>query len=121
MAKKRVHEIAKAHGLPSKTVLDALQADGHDIATASSSVDESVAVRLIQAKGAELKSSAATDEAAGTPAKPETTTSPAAAGGSDAPAAKPTPAAAAAPAPARPVRPQAPGESRPARPAAPGA
>ncbi|MEV4419721.1 translation initiation factor IF-2 N-terminal domain-containing protein, partial [Patulibacter sp. NPDC049589] len=90
MAKKRVHEIAKAHGLPSKTVLDALQADGHDIATASSSVDEGVAVRLIQAKGSELKSSAATDEAPGTPAKPETATAPA--------AVAPTPAAAAKPA-----------------------
>ncbi|MGX6448753.1 translation initiation factor IF-2 N-terminal domain-containing protein, partial [Patulibacter sp. S7RM1-6] len=102
MAKKRVHEIAKAHGLPSKTVLDALQKDGHDIATASSSVDEGVANRLIEAKGAELKSAAKSD--GGTtpaPAKaPKTTgaTAPADNAGGDAPARPQS-------APARPVRP----------------
>jgi len=40
MAKKRVHEIAKERGIPSKEVLVKLQAAGFDVKAAASSVDE---------------------------------------------------------------------------------
>ena len=40
MAKKRVHEIAKEKGIPSKDVLAKLQAAGLDVKAAASSVDE---------------------------------------------------------------------------------
>src|SRR3954452_21326672 len=40
MAKKRVHEIAKERGIPSKEVLAKLQAAGLDVKAAASSVDE---------------------------------------------------------------------------------
>src|SRR4051812_13334799 len=40
MAKKRVHEIAKEKGMPSKEVLAKLQAAGFDVKAAASSVDE---------------------------------------------------------------------------------
>ena len=40
MAKKRVHEIAKERGIPSKEVLAILQAAGLDVKAAASSVDE---------------------------------------------------------------------------------
>jgi translation initiation factor IF-2 len=40
MAKKRVHEIAKEKGIPSKEVLAKLQAAGFDVKAAASSVDE---------------------------------------------------------------------------------
>src|SRR5918912_947769 len=40
MAKKRVHEIAKERGIPSKEVLATLQKAGFDVKAAASSVDE---------------------------------------------------------------------------------
>jgi len=40
MAKKRVHEIAKEKGIPSKEVLAILQKAGFDVKAAASSVDE---------------------------------------------------------------------------------
>jgi len=40
MAKKRVHEIAKERGIPSKEVIAKLQAAGFDVKAAASSVDE---------------------------------------------------------------------------------
>jgi translation initiation factor IF-2 len=40
MAKKRVHEIAKERGMPSKEVIAKLQAAGFDVKAAASSVDE---------------------------------------------------------------------------------
>ncbi len=45
MAKKRVHEIAKQRGMPSKEVLKVLQAAGLDVKAAASSVDEQDAER----------------------------------------------------------------------------
>ena len=45
MAKKRVHEIAKAKGLTSKEVLAALKAAGIEAKAAQSSVEESDAWR----------------------------------------------------------------------------
>src|SRR5918994_2310976 len=40
MAKKRVHEIAKQRGMPSKEVIAILQKAGLDVKTAAQSVDE---------------------------------------------------------------------------------
>jgi translation initiation factor IF-2 len=47
VAKKRVHEIAKAHGISSKEVLAILKAAGIEAKVAASSVDEGVAQRVM--------------------------------------------------------------------------
>ena len=44
---KRVHEIAKERGLPAKEVLEKLKAAGIEVKAASSSVDETVALRAL--------------------------------------------------------------------------
>ena len=49
MARKRVHEIAKAQGLTSKEVLAALQAAGVEAKAAASSVEEDVALKALEA------------------------------------------------------------------------
>jgi len=49
VAKKRVHEIAKAQGLESKEVLVALKNAGIEAKAAASSVDEAAALKAIQA------------------------------------------------------------------------
>jgi translation initiation factor IF-2 len=49
VAKKRVHEIAKAQGLESKEVLAALKSAGIEAKAAASSVEESEALKAIQA------------------------------------------------------------------------
>ena len=49
MAKKRVHEIAKAQGVSSKELLAALKAAGVDAKAAASSVEEADALRAIGA------------------------------------------------------------------------
>ncbi len=49
MAKKRVHEIAKAQGLSSKEVLAALKGAGIEAKAAASSVEEAEALKAIQA------------------------------------------------------------------------
>jgi translation initiation factor IF-2 len=49
MAKKRVHEIAKAQGLTSKEVLAALQAAGIEAKAAASSVEEEAALQALAA------------------------------------------------------------------------
>ncbi len=51
MAKKRVHEIAKARGVESKELLSALKKAGMDVKTASSSVDEAAALKAIDGDG----------------------------------------------------------------------
>src|SRR2546430_17688155 len=53
MARKRVHEIAKAQGLTSKEVLAALQAAGIEATAAASSVEEQDALKALSgaAKG----------------------------------------------------------------------
>ena len=48
---KRVHEIAKERGLPTKDVLARLQAAGVDVKASSSSVDEQVAIRVFDNGG----------------------------------------------------------------------
>src|ERR687897_482573 len=49
MARKRVHEIAKAQGVTSKEVLAALNAAGVEAKAAASSVEEDVALKALQA------------------------------------------------------------------------
>jgi translation initiation factor IF-2 len=64
LAKKRVHEIAKAQGLSSKDLLAALKAAGIEAKAAASSVEESDALKALKtAKGAADGASAATKEA----------------------------------------------------------
>ena len=49
MAKKRVHEIAKAQGVSAKELLAALKAAGVEAKAAASSVEEADAVKAIAA------------------------------------------------------------------------
>src|SRR5512144_583597 len=51
MAKKRVHEIAKAQGLSSKELLAALKAAGVEAKAAQSSVEESDALAALKGSG----------------------------------------------------------------------
>ena len=51
MAKKRVHEIAKAQGLTSKELLAALKAAGVEAKAAQSSVEESDALAALKNSG----------------------------------------------------------------------
>ena len=57
MAKKRVHEIAKAQGLTSKELLAALEAAGIEAKAAQSSVEESDALAALKNSGDGAKSS----------------------------------------------------------------
>ena len=70
MAKKRVHEIAKERGLPSKEVLAKLQAAGFDVKAAASSVEEADVARAFGegANGGDAKP-AAKEAKAKAPAK----------------------------------------------------
>ncbi len=60
MSKKRVHEIAKEQGLPSKELLEKLRAAGVEVKTASSSVDESAALKALENGGSVTRSSSST-------------------------------------------------------------
>jgi translation initiation factor IF-2 len=68
VAKKRVHEIAKAQGVSSKELLDALKAAGVEAKAAASSVEEADALKAISAAkgngGAEAKTKQAPAKAA---------------------------------------------------------
>ena len=55
MSNKRVHQIAKERGLPTKDVLARLKAAGIDVKASSSSVDEEVASRVL-ANGGQTRS-----------------------------------------------------------------
>ena len=63
---KRVHEIAKERGVPSRAVLERLRAAGVEVKAASSSVDEALALRVLdggaQDGGGDGASQAATVE-----------------------------------------------------------
>jgi len=48
MSKKRVHEIAKEQGLPSRELLEKLKAAGVEVKTASSSVEEAAALKALE-------------------------------------------------------------------------
>jgi translation initiation factor IF-2 len=85
VAKKRVHEIAKAQGLSSKELLAALKAAGVEAKAAASSVEEADALKAIQA--AKGNGGAATKPKPAAPAEaPKAAEAPK-------PAAKPAPAA----------------------------
>ncbi|MFL5901719.1 MAG: translation initiation factor IF-2 [Solirubrobacterales bacterium] len=62
MAKKRVHEIAKAQGLQSKEVLAALKSAGIEAKAAASSVEEADALKAIQAAKGDGGAAVATEE-----------------------------------------------------------
>jgi translation initiation factor IF-2 len=84
VAKKRVHEIAKAQGLQSKEVLAALKSAGIEAKAAASSVEEADALKAIQAAKGDGGAAVATEEKPKAAAKPAATPEPAAK-----PAAKP--------------------------------
>jgi translation initiation factor IF-2 len=67
VAKKRVHEIAKARGLTSKEVIAALNAAGVEVKAAASSVEEEVAAKALADGGAKAKKPAAKKAKADTP------------------------------------------------------
>ncbi|HET9197955.1 MAG TPA: translation initiation factor IF-2 [Solirubrobacterales bacterium] len=73
MAKKRVHEIAKAQGVSSKELLAALKAAGVEAKAAASSVEEADALKAISAAkgngGAEAKKAPAPEAAQPAPPK----------------------------------------------------
>ncbi|HEY3828998.1 MAG TPA: translation initiation factor IF-2 [Solirubrobacteraceae bacterium] len=109
MSKKRIHEIAKEQGVPSKTLLEGLRASGLEVKTAASSVEESVALRVLGTGGStktEASSSAqpatATAQAPASAAKPANG-APATGAPAAAPSAQPT-AQVSAPVSAPPVQ-----------------
>jgi translation initiation factor IF-2 len=86
VAKKRVHEIAKAQGLTSKELLAKLQAAGVEAKAAQSSVDESEALAALQGGGGAATATAPKPKAA---AKPAAKSAPKQAASGDGAAAKP--------------------------------
>jgi translation initiation factor IF-2 len=111
VAKKRVHEIAKAHDLSSKEVLAALKAAGVDAKAAASNVDEDAAAKAISAARGNGAKAGTPDSKS--PAVPKPPVAPAA----EKPAAASAPKAAAPQKPAAPVA-KAPSSGKPVRPAA---
>ena len=113
MARKRVHEIAKAQGLTSKEVLAALHAAGVEAKAAASSVEEDVALKALAAANGGDGAAPVPEPGQAAPAEP-TAAAP--------PPVKAEPAAEAKPAPAkgektvRPVRPAGDGGSPGAKP-----
>ncbi|MGA3363184.1 MAG: translation initiation factor IF-2 [Solirubrobacteraceae bacterium] len=99
MAKKRVHEIAKAQGLSTKDLLARLQAAGIDAKAAASSVDEELALSALSANGAAASAKAAAATKPRPAAAATDAPAPAKAAGS---AAKPAPRAGAKAASERP-------------------
>jgi translation initiation factor IF-2 len=85
MSKKRVHEIAKEHGVSSKELLEKLKAAGVEAKAAASSVEESAALKALGVSGASSNGGSAT----AAPAEPAASAPPAAkAPATKAPAAK---------------------------------
>jgi translation initiation factor IF-2 len=111
MSKRRVHEIAKEHGLSSKELLEKLHAAGVEAKAAASSVEESAALKALGAVAPASSNGAPAAKAAKDPAPAATATAP--------PAKSPAPAgdgaaAAAAPAAAAAAPPAAPAAAAPA-------
>ncbi len=115
MSKKRVHEIAKEHGLTSKELLEKLAAAGVQAKAAASSVEESAALQALGLDGASNGSANGAAAAAPAATAPEAPAKPqAAAPAPPKPVAPPTPAPApTAQAPAAPAQP-APATTAPA-------
>jgi translation initiation factor IF-2 len=117
MSKKRVHEIAKEHGLSSKELLEKLHAAGVEAKAAASSVEEATALKVLDGGSAAAPPSTNGAPAVAPPSAPassgdgaraqgSTAERPAARAGAPAPAASPPPAPAAtiaAPAPSGPA------------------
>ncbi|HVO55393.1 MAG TPA: translation initiation factor IF-2 [Solirubrobacterales bacterium] len=120
MAKKRVHEIAKAQGLSSKELLAALKAAGVEAKAAASSVEEADALKAIAAaKGNGGAAPAAPKQAAAPKASPPNAEAPKAAAPQAQAPAKAVPKAA-APAPAaKPASKPSQASTKPVRPAGP--
>jgi translation initiation factor IF-2 len=80
---KRVHEIAKEHGLPAKELIQKLKAAGIEVKAASSSVDEATALRVLGNGGAPASPAppAAREPAAPPPVADSPAATPAADGG----------------------------------------
>ena len=72
MAKKRVHEIAKAQGLTSKELLAALKKAGVEAKAAQSNVEESDALAALKAAGGGGAATATKEKPAKAPAKTKT-------------------------------------------------
>jgi translation initiation factor IF-2 len=72
--KKRVHEIAKEHGLSSKELLEKLKAAGIDAKAAASSVDEAAALSALGVGGSSANGGAAGHSAAPAPSAAPTAT-----------------------------------------------
>jgi translation initiation factor IF-2 len=90
VAKKRVHEIAKAQGVSSKELLAALKAAGIEAKAAASSVEEGEAVQALSgSKGPDADGGAATATKAKPQAKPKAKAAADGAGGPQTPKAKP--------------------------------
>jgi len=68
MSKKRVYEIAKEQGVPSKELLERLNAAGVEAKAAASSVEESAALKVLGGGSAAAGKVAASAKAAGGPA-----------------------------------------------------
>src|SRR5919202_2300657 len=84
MARKRVHEIAKAQGLTSKQVLAALQAAGIEAKAAASSVEEDDALRALAGDdGIQAGAKPSDGKPARDRAEPASAPSPEAKGGGD--------------------------------------
>ncbi len=116
MSNKRVHQIAKERGLPTKDVLARLKAAGVDVKASSSSVDEEVASRVL-ANGDQSRSEPGSSSGAATKAKPaETSKAKSADGATGAPrsAERPRSEAPAAPAAEKPANAAAAQASTPA-------
>jgi len=120
VAKKRVHEIAKAQGLSSKELLAALKAAGVEAKAAASSVEEADALKAIAAaKGNGGAAPAAPKQAAAPKASPPNAEAPKAAAPQAQAPAKAVPKAA-APAPAaKPASKPSQASTKPVRPAGP--
>ncbi|HSS32972.1 MAG TPA: translation initiation factor IF-2 [Solirubrobacterales bacterium] len=115
MAKKRVHEIAKAQGVSSKDLLAALKAAGVEAKAAASSVEEADALKAIaaakgnggavpQPKKAAAETKAPANPASASAAKVQTPAPKAPAPAKEPAAAPPKPAAAKPPTSTKPVR-----------------
>ena len=101
MSKKRVHEIAKEHGLSSKELLEKLKAAGVEAKAAASSVEEAAALKALGASATPASSN-------GAPAAPAPAAKTAPSGEASRPAAAP-----AAPSPSATAAPPAAGASAP--------
>jgi translation initiation factor IF-2 len=110
MTKKRVHEIAKEHGLSSKELLAKLSAAGVEAKAAASSVDEAAALTALGVGGSAPASSNGAPIVAEPAGAPATTAAPAT---TQSPAGSERPATATASAPAAPVRPPTPTSTPP--------